>query len=1562
MSGTISRVKGFGYYEKALKVQDAEGSAMDYYDNENSVKGRWVVFTSPRLAALKSDKFIPFAVDGAEVQTEELQALTKGRHPADNTKLVTDNKKRSVAVDFTLSAPKSVSIAWGKSQAQAAKEGNNDPQALFRAKTIEACHRRAVRRAMEFAFEEGWIVTRSGKGGRIKGGAGHIAISQWDHYTTRAGDMGLHTHNVIANVCYREDGTTGAIDSKQLFRHKGEISALYRTELAAELKKHLGVTVSKDLRNFEIDGVPEKLITAFSKRRNRILQRMKERGLEGTADNRVAAQMANFEDRDDKSRQPPIHVLFDRWRMEAKAHGETYHTLWEGIEEAARMKEERAEEIFRAEQAQAEREGREVPTERLAFDLEAITKAALDAVTETEVAFEERKFRTLILEELQVHVNADEALAVYDRIKDQTELVTIRHVEGDPVYTTPELHDLELDMLRLAKKLHTNKVDIDQSVVERLVAKGRDLGDGKIAHYTSEQADLIKNFLSGRRLNMTNGDPGTGKSFAQAGTKEICDDLGFRFHALAPSWKAVDVLRKDTGVEEEYARAVTGWINSVRNGNIVVDSRSVICIDEFGMLGHRQVYDLLQIADETGCIIDGVGDIKQYQPVAGGAAMRCILDVIEHTEMVKITRQKVAWQLEASKDLSRGNVKAAFEAYDTHGSVKLFDDGDAAIDAAVRDFFEYADANPHKTQIITVATNEQAASVHERVNAIKIERGEVHGPSVKVRTLTFGKAGRIIEDEFQTGQRIVIGEAIVMGGERFANKLCGRIDEIKAGATEGQAVMTITWDDGRVRTFTTNELCGFRERGSDKAGVPKIAHADALTGHMSQGITVDVNRWAYLSSGSKEAGLVLKTRHRDNFLFYIDGGRIYDDIAAQQGVSINTSKKGGRTTEADGADPDPISDSEIKKRVVEELSKSQGKMNVSDGYGNRNDFVDNAVAYRDRSAEERAALQVARKDEILRAIATSEIEIDMTKRAPPTGPSGFAVRGLGLTRAQLTAGAKTKAEEDRDRMEAIAVDNHVRKQPKPKNAPIYPPMISDAEKAKFASENLHDYFLKEGAEPSPDKYVKKGSPITLKNGEKGTCWELRWGKGAGVVVTEKSNGEWVWMNRDRSDAGTLVSYVMKRDGVDAVGAWRKLRDELNTIHLADPTARPDTTKKAEPKPVLPELTPKEFFEKTLSTASDAYDKLKLANIKLFVSDTVQGFSQYLMDRAIPARVQDYFKKSIRLEPERDFSRDYLSRVPNRNRDGVTFLMTDPHDPELVTGVVRKGPRDWKNPDKTYSRVASDSQKNLVLMTGDVVRPEVIYIGENQIDPMSLWTRDGEKKNAWLASSAGQFGDLELSGVYKLAKENPQAKWVFVGQNDKNSALMEAEIAKAITTGNENAEIIVRRPPPIFKDWNEVAMAEKHAADNGYALHATLKIQGRADVVTAANMADLQEKVGGQIFAQIKKDAPGDVYWTIARKDADGFPVAIETAPTQARALKRAAELAGPIKRAESVERLVENDDSAKAHAVRIFPKDAGDEEAKAEAESRLQEQARRRQEEEERRRQEAHRESGPRMR
>lgn len=249
---------GVGHANYYIKL-----AQQDYYTAQGNDPGVWFGGGAERLG-----------LHGA-VTSRAYEHLLGGRSPDGRRDLVQNagDEQRQTAWDLTFSAPKSVSVLWAL--------GADDVRAQ-----IEAAHRHAVEAALSF-LEETTGLTRRGKAGAQLESAA-LTFGLFPHFSSRASDPQVHTHALLINLAVRQDGTTGALWSKEFFRAKLAAGAVYQVQLAAELREGMGLVPKPDRIGFQVAGVPKDVCRAFSQRGETIRAVLAERN---TQDARTAKQV-----------------------------------------------------------------------------------------------------------------------------------------------------------------------------------------------------------------------------------------------------------------------------------------------------------------------------------------------------------------------------------------------------------------------------------------------------------------------------------------------------------------------------------------------------------------------------------------------------------------------------------------------------------------------------------------------------------------------------------------------------------------------------------------------------------------------------------------------------------------------------------------------------------------------------------------------------------------------------------------------------------------------------------------------------------------------------------------------------------------------------------------------------------------------------------------------------------------------------------------------------------------------------------------------------------------------
>jgi Ti-type conjugative transfer relaxase TraA len=650
----------------------------DYYHAGGEPPGIWHGTEAERLGV------------GGEVNREEFLRLCEGYTKDGKEKLVQNAGKdsRRAGFDLTFSAPKSASVLWALSDDLTRKE-------------IQDAQREAVKKALDYLEREAGY-TRKGKGGEEHERC-NLLFAMFEHGTSRAQDPHLHTHAVAINTTHREDGTTGALEPKEIFRHKMAAGAVYRAELSAQLEKRLGVEIEQGKKDtFEIAGVPHALAEEFSKRREVILSAMEKEGAKG------AARAAHFTV---TTREKKAHVarelLFDEWQEAGRAHGFSHEKVL--AQTLPRLTDRELEKSFTAE-------------------------AAAQKITETQSYFSEKEFVRRVAELCQGRgLGADDVHAAVKKYVTQ-EAVNLGKWEGEYFYTTKEVIALEEKMLSQVSDL---KKSANYSPGTATIAIPSFLNqEQKKALY-----DITQETAS---IHAVSGMAGTGKTTLLKTAREFWEAQGYEVRGAALAAVAAKGLEDEAGIKSQtIAKFLMDSERAKDEGNgSTLTAKTILVIDEAGMVGTRQMSELVEAVHKSGGKIVLIGDERQLQPIEHGAPFKAIGERIGASTLQDIRRQRDDWARTAAKNFAFGESRTALQAYAERGLLSVSENRNEAKRELVSDWMK--DTNYFKERLILAGTKAETGALNQQVQEARHSRGELGELSIKIKESILYENDRVL--------------------------------------------------------------------------------------------------------------------------------------------------------------------------------------------------------------------------------------------------------------------------------------------------------------------------------------------------------------------------------------------------------------------------------------------------------------------------------------------------------------------------------------------------------------------------------------------------------------------------------------------------------------------------------------------------------------------------------------------------------------------------------------------------------------------------------------------------
>jgi conjugative relaxase-like TrwC/TraI family protein len=785
--------------------------------------------------------------------------------------------------DLTLTAPKTVSLLWAAGDAEARAQ-------------LEAIHAAAVEEALGFLCAEELVEVRLGAGGHRREAPAGLMVGRFDHYTSRAGDPNCHTHCVVINAAVSKDKKPRTLEPERLYQWQLVVGSAYRAALAERLVGELGLSLRPAGQGqFEIAGIPQAVVEAFSKRSAAIEARV---GGDRAAASGAQKEVAALATRAAKADLPTGPELEARWRAEFVTLA---HDPWAAVRAASR-EPAREHAMERAQEP--------------AFDPPEIAGAtpvarAASALFRHENVLTRRSLIERALDEaalqgLGLAAMRDE-LAELER---SGQLVRLVQAEREACWTTPGIAAAEATLLRAADRPAAERV-VPAPVVDAVLATAAVLAE--------EQKAALRHVSGAAAVSVLEAGAGTGKTTTAKALVEIARRSGIQVIGLAPSWVAADELGASTGIP---AQAIAKWRHDqAREAGASLGPDTLVLVDEAGMVGTKDLSAILSAAEAGGARVVLMGDRRQLASVAGASALRAVNDVLgRHATLSEVRRQAVPWQRAASVLMARGEVEAGLRAYARHGCIELVA-GAAAVQARALALWSEARARArHGADAVLMVTrrNRDAAELNRGARALLRAEGALTGPDVEV--VARDRENRPQTLNLAVGDRVRFGESLSQHGIRNGTR--ATIQAIGATAG-GELRLRVQLEDGRrVEDAYAAFVPVWARRTAQAQPSPRISLGYAGTAYAVQGRTCSATIYCGFTAGDARELYVGLTRHRQEAHLVVERERLEAAVRVRQTDPRLTP-----------------STAELHERLFVEARRYTEKVNVADHVEDRAAFV-----------------------------------------------------------------------------------------------------------------------------------------------------------------------------------------------------------------------------------------------------------------------------------------------------------------------------------------------------------------------------------------------------------------------------------------------------------------------------------------------------------------------------------------------------------------------------------------------------------------------------------------------
>ncbi|MBU6418754.1 MAG: AAA family ATPase [Proteobacteria bacterium] len=822
--------------------------------------------------------------DGRELTDRQYQAV------------LDTSKSRIGYIDLTFSAPKSVSIAWAFGHTTAERA------------IIHQAHKDAIDSVM-LAIEKEIGRASKGRSARYGYEAGSIGWVSFDHYASRPtvevirtdelgqhvtelhrltstkgrvpGDMQVHTHVAVPNVVETPSGRVGSLDLAQLEGRIHEWGALYQAYLASNLRVH-GVRIELDQRTemARVSAVPDNVIAQFSRRT-----------LNGTDAARAYAQSQGLDwDSLDPDRKVALLKSGVQNRREGKADDVGDLEAWRraattiGYEHRSVLQPEKP--IPMPERTQRLETAYQVAVPLLAkqFDRRAVIDgadariaAAKGLIAAGVESAEDVNAITRAFEERGIRRRGEDAALIWGTVQGKQGRARVA------ITTTLDVRE-EQALIAVARAgSRDRRSALSAQQIKSAIASFPEI-DFTGAHGRA-QRKIVDQLGKGGRISVAIGVAGSGKSTLLKPLVRAWRDDGRAVYGIALAWRQSDDLT-DSGIEARNTRAVASFLRAAQAGAIRLDRKSVVVIDEVGLLGTRQLNDILAVQKKDEFQLVMLGDPRQMQSVEAGSVIELLRRALGERnvpELASSVRQKDAEEREAALMFRNGQTAEAVRRKDANGTLHIVPGGYREAVEHVAELWEqrrHANrSRPGFTISVSAPTNAQAHDISLAIREQRKNFGEISADRIKVRA-TDSEGTHEYSLALAPGDRVRLFKrtnAKFNGAGTIGNiGRNGTVLEVVEIRDEGLMLRNPTGKEGLV------VWSSLKNEGNGRV---LLAYGDALTTNTAQGTTVTEHIHA-IPAGSRLVSAfgayTSGSRHREQSFIVTSEGAERAEIAARR--------------------------------------------------------------------------------------------------------------------------------------------------------------------------------------------------------------------------------------------------------------------------------------------------------------------------------------------------------------------------------------------------------------------------------------------------------------------------------------------------------------------------------------------------------------------------------------------------------------------------------------------------------------------------------------------------------
>jgi ATP-dependent exoDNAse (exonuclease V) alpha subunit len=461
------------------------------------------------------------------------------------------------------------------------------------------------------------------------------------------------------------------------------------------------------------------------------------------------------------------------------------------------------------------------------------------------------------------------------------------------LWTTRELRELERTTLELAASRSKERA---ARVSERTLRAARISAQREIgAPLSAEQRDALE-WVTGRGgVSVLVGQAGTGKGAVIGAAAEAWRAEGYEVIGTAVAGATAKRLQADARLER--AMTTDALLHRAREGQLALDERTVVVMDEAGMADTRRLAAVTELTERNRSKLLLVGDQEQLPSIGAGGMFAAVQRQVPTAQLSEVHRARQDWEREAWGRVREGEGARALAAYAARERLHVADTREQAAGEMLDAWERARREHPEQQSVmLTDASNAEMDAINAAAQDRRARAGELGAQRVELPGRPYDLAA---------GDEVMLTAAFYpRGGERVENGTVAEV--ISAGSIRG-ATLRSREAQAREVEIDTREFAELR-----------LAYAQHV--YKAQGRTVDE---AFVLMGGwqtdKERAYVALTRARERTDVFVSR----EDLG-EEGMDAGAIERLAERIEQSNAQEASIERAELEPRSLDaELALQQ---------------------------------------------------------------------------------------------------------------------------------------------------------------------------------------------------------------------------------------------------------------------------------------------------------------------------------------------------------------------------------------------------------------------------------------------------------------------------------------------------------------------------------------------------------------------------------------------------------------------------------------------------------------